>query len=451
MSLRRKKTTPFYQQPWFGPAMGWGGVALLFLVLHVLWPASILAWMVDILSFATVFAVAMGLISQFVLPVATFEERSAAYSRLWSYWGGQHGPIVFVRNGEMVAAQNELKRQGPGVVLNDAASAVVLERRQKFKRAVGPGITFLEIGETIKETIDLRPQWRDTRTRALTRDGIEIETTLSVVFGLAGSGSTSQHSPVSADDDAEALFLSARARSAYVFDPQAAFRAVYGLAVDTNKIVNWDDLPAMIVAEAFRDVLARLTLDQIFERGNPESHPVEFLTSRLLREVQRSNLMHERGIQIHSVQVGYIALPDTVEDQLLSTWRADWERAAMSTRTEGKEAVEGLMEQARADAQAEMIGSLQRSINVAFSDGGRLSQQEVARKLLDMLGRAASDPTARLFLSNSALSHFQSMREWAGLDEDPLPSITPDPPSSPGGDGSPPSSAITPLDGTVTP
>ncbi|MGH2524089.1 MAG: hypothetical protein ACRDH2_16405, partial [Anaerolineales bacterium] len=158
---------------------------------------TLLGLLFDLLGFAATFFGGLLIISQFVLPVQTMAERERAYEHFFNYFFGAHGPIIFVRDGKLVARKEELRRAGQGVALLDSCSAIVLERTAVFQwwgstpasaqplvRAAGPGVVFIQPGERIVATLDLRKQTRKMVAKALTKDGIEVSAPVSVTFGL---------------------------------------------------------------------------------------------------------------------------------------------------------------------------------------------------------------------------------------------------------------------------
>lgn len=414
-----KTKMPFYRQSWFKSAIQAVVGLLVFYLLYISRQAPLVAWWVDILAFGVVFALSLALMSQFILPVTTTEERRQAFSRLQLYVAGKHGPIVFVRNGEMIASISELKRLEPGVMLADSTSGAVLELGMRFTRAVGPGITFLEAGEQVKQTLDLRKQLRRVKTEALTRDGIEIETTLTVVFGLTPGEQRDTQLQTTEESD---LFLSARILPAYPFNPSAAFKAVYGAAVSHDRTISWADLPTIVASETFRDLVVRRDLDDLFAPNDPEARPMEALAHRLTEGLQKSSLLHERGVRVYAVEIGLIEMPPKVQQQLIATWRAHWQSTASKTRNQGEAMAEQIKEQARAAAQREILSEMANSLQQTFSNDGKATKTEIARRLIAELSRAAADPVVRLMLPADVVNELNSMRHWAGLAlEDDLP------------------------------
>jgi len=159
--------------------------------------------------FVGLFCLYLVLFSQFVLPVQTLREGAKAITRLYSSLMGEHGPVVFIKEGHIIARPDELDRRGPGVARVDLNSAIVLEKRallqpqyrQRYNRYVrratragqkiprarveGPGVHFIEPYENIHGIADLRPQFRiRPGVQAYTRDGIEISNPVWILFSL---------------------------------------------------------------------------------------------------------------------------------------------------------------------------------------------------------------------------------------------------------------------------
>jgi len=171
----------------------------------------------------------VGLFSQHILPVRGLPQRWQAVSRLYAYLLHRHGILARVRNGEFLRHRDTENWTGRGVVFVDLASGIALEKRPlavplwlnifrrligqrqapanapfgvdqtrtpiSLSRAVGPGLIFAGKGhrllsgswwdEILVGSVDLRKQERVSElTRAVTRDGIEVEVRMISVFTL---------------------------------------------------------------------------------------------------------------------------------------------------------------------------------------------------------------------------------------------------------------------------
>lgn len=408
----------FYEESWFkiaAPVVGLVGVYLL----TMLAPSNFANWMVDIVAFGMMFLITLTLASQFVLPVRTIKERRAAYERMMAYVSGIHGPIVFVRDGQLVGSAEELKRKGVGVILVDGSSAVVLERGRSYSRAAGPGIVFTAYNERLASTFDLRKQSRSQETSALTKDGIELKTSVSVTFALDPGDQVSPRETVDERD-----FLGqARITPAFPFNADSAFKAYYGFAVnDKQEVVRWFDLPAIVATEYFRDLISKHNLDDLFKPRDLQAIPLLALQTRLTDLVQKAQLLKDRGIKIDSVSVGALELPEEVNRQRLRAWAARWQKEALSALAKADVETERIKETARAEAQSEMLDHFREYVRQAFAGGqveGDAAKRQIAQKFVGALNRVASDPVTRTLISSDTMKQLSNLRVWVGLPAEP--------------------------------
>jgi len=232
-------------------------------------------------------------------------------------------------------------------------------------RAIGPGVTFTQRRESVsaesvvnlhlhKQTIGPSPyatlspfaekgkkesageyqarQRERNDTRALTRDGIEIVSTITVYFRLEsrpGEGNTQ-----------------------FGFRPSSVEKAILGQNIDLNlpldaaeRVRRWDWLPAYLAADVWREYLGKFTLDELFQRnaGQPSAMVaiLRMVRARMMEEqVTALNdfgaetgeridsreyyLLKKRGIQVTRVEINNLLIPDEVESQLVKRWNASW-------------------------------------------------------------------------------------------------------------------------------
>jgi regulator of protease activity HflC (stomatin/prohibitin superfamily) len=411
---------PFYQQRWFKIATPVVGVVAIYALMHWNQPAETLAgWLVDTLAVLMMFFGTLALASQYVLPVRTIRERQKALDRLLSYVSGMHGPIAFVRDGQPVGSVEELKRRGAGAILVDGSSAVVLERGRQFSRAAGPGMVFTEFNERLAAAFDLRKQSRSQDTQALTKDGIEIKTSVSVTFALDPGDQVSLRESLEEHD----MLGQARITPAFPFNPDSAFKAYYGFAVTEKDMLKWMDLPIVVASEYFRDHVSRLTLDDLFMPRDPQSSPVAALQTRLTDQVQKAPLLKERGIKAYSVSIGLLELPEEVTRQRTRTWAARWQKEAFTTLATADVEAERIKEKARAEAQSEMLSHFREYLSQTFSGDGEATKQEIAQKFVTALNRVASDPVTQMLISGDTMKQLTNLRYWVGLPAEATDSV----------------------------
>jgi len=296
---------PFYKRPWFyffslsligGGFYYWqirrmGGLL-----------GNIIFIIIDMIIFGFGLYIWLAFFAQFVLPVNTIEQRKKILDRLVNYLFGGQGPAIFIRDGKLVARKGEEMRRGPGVIWLDSASAAVTRSATAFIQTIGPGVHFTEKGETIaNKPVDLHKQVqrvgpresenpfaskkedqseeeydaiqsRREMVRAWTRDGIEVVPNISVTFKIDADAVTVDHLPGS--------------RFGYVDTPNQednpVFKAIAGEGINpdvpsetSRHRVAWNQLPALIAVDLWREYLGKFTLKELFDAGQtvPASKP----------------------------------------------------------------------------------------------------------------------------------------------------------------------------------
>jgi hypothetical protein len=387
----------------------------------------------DILALFGSLLAGLLIISQIVLPVQTPAERRAAFDHFVNYVSGRAGPIVFVRDGKMVGRKEELKRYGHGVALVDAVSAIVFERAAASQtwfpaathngdaaqapkpnaggtaivRAAGPGIAFIQPGERVVATLDLRKQSRGAPAKGLTRDGIEVTAPISVTFGL--------------DPDLEPLGrVSPPAerrepdqRFAYQFNRTSAFYAVYGVALGEKQPVEWTDLPLTVAVECFRNKLAEKKLDALFKPTVPQSDPsesdpfAEFRNS-VVEAVKSAQVLRERGIVVYGVGVGSLEMPREVVNQRVRSWRTPWQKLAIHQEAAQERQLMLALSKMQAETQTLIVEHIQ---NLLGGTADALDRRVLTRMLEKALRRAAANPAHRARLPAETLRTIENLGE----------------------------------------
>jgi hypothetical protein len=293
---------PIYKRPWFYIA-GWLLILLLVYGWQILRMGGIRANLFEIfIDLACVFPLLlifwMAFFAQFVLPVRTFRDRQKMFDRLLTYLFGGHGPALFIENGQIKEHSGERLKTGPGVVWLDSASAAVTRTAVAIRQTIGPGVHFINRGEFIAGTVDLHIQsqtigpketdkpfdakreeqtqeeWDQVQDRrkqvsALTRDGIEVIPNISINFRVS-TGFPKDGQPGSRFGFRRGV--TKRDRLNQERDKDAIRRAILGEGVNPNAMpdsprrrVAWNELPAALAVDVWREYAAKFTRDQLFE------------------------------------------------------------------------------------------------------------------------------------------------------------------------------------------
>lgn len=293
---------PFYRKPWFY-IFSWVAILLIVYGWQIARMGGIRASLFDILVdlvciFPILLLLWMAFFAQFVLPVRTTKDRQKVFSRLRTNLFGGHGPAMFVRNGVVIKREGEENKKGPGVLWLDSASAAVTRTPVKIKQTIGPGVHFIDSGEFIAGTLDMHIQTqtlgpkedddpfgedsdeemeegqehiqdRRKKVSALTRDGIEVIPTISISFRV-DTGFPKENEPGSRFGYRTGITRKARENEAE--DKDAIRRAILGEGVNPNALsemtrrrVAWNELPASLAVDVWREYASKFTLDELFK------------------------------------------------------------------------------------------------------------------------------------------------------------------------------------------
>lgn len=345
------------------------------------WVASIVIFIIDM---AVVFFLSDWLtyfFAQFVLPIHKTEERNEIYTRVRDFESGKRGPILFVKNGRVIEHEGEANKKGPGVIVLDSASAVVLRTDSEIVGAAGPGVRFTKGSEYIVKSlnsdtnqmesvgVDLRKQWHyfglsasppnpdpvknpkayneleriRKQTAGLTRDGFEVYAHISIRFRIRRDEKNNE--PTQSD-----------VLSQFGFNSEAVTNAVTREANELNTFDNkkakikWKDLPEHLVVNLWREYVRKFKLEDLFTDTEKFSNLqiIEYKINQHVKEPRVNPLgdngepggpgrqrpsreyaqLQARGLEITDVRIHYVAFDKEMEEKTVARWSNDWMRAA---------------------------------------------------------------------------------------------------------------------------
>jgi hypothetical protein len=299
--------------------------------------------------------------SQFLLPVLTVDKRIKAIQRIFLYIFGDHGPAIFIENGELRERRIDRLKNGPGVIILDTASAAVIRTPVKYKGAIGPGIAFTERNDNIAGVVDLHTQSLNVGPRqeedpfslvqkgeskaafearisrrdeslAITRDGIQICVNFTVKFKLDSNPG--------------------EGNSAFGFNPTAVERAIIGQSINFEKpddnpdrVVSWKWLPIHLVLDIFREYISKYTLNELFPLSRMDTNVILHITEQMKQRLTQSNyqlidnygkksnetvyskeydLLKKRGIRFLDIVITNLRFPQSIEEELQNRWKTSW-------------------------------------------------------------------------------------------------------------------------------
>lgn len=306
--------------------------------------------------------------SQFVLPIQNPKDRREIYERVQAFESGERGPTLFVKNGRVIRHPGEEDKRGPGVIVLDTSSAVVLRTDTEIKGAVGPGVKFTNKNEYVANDlgVDLRAQWqyigpqtsdqpflnpapfpnpkqkveekRRLETVGWTRDGFEVSPTISIKFSIKRP-----HRNMPTESGVI---------SQYGFDPTAVRNAITREVIELGKLNNkkdrmeWNKLPAHLVVNIWREYIRKFKLEDLFAKENNGLQIIEeMLNSRLKQQIVNTLddtgrktgeaadsleyiQLKLRGIEVMEVRIHNVLYDLSMEEQYIKQWSGEWLKIA---------------------------------------------------------------------------------------------------------------------------
>lgn len=346
-----------------------------------------------ILAFLLAFTIGINYFATFLLPLDWKESWYEGLQLLISY------NFSLLEGKPKSAAADRVKEQIPEGFLNHRAGVlpshqvVALSKGSAFARPAGPGYVRLKKGEVATQVVDLRRHLRTLPVKAMTRDGIEVETSVTALFQVRqASDPDDPHRP-------------------YPYDKGAIFHINYLDNFSTGAgIMPWSDHVCRQAADILIAEMANYTLDELYQYEGVGVLPLEIIKDNIERKLRVS--FPRRGVDIILVGVGGAKLPEKVIEQRIKYWRSRWQSEIRAAEAEGRAAAITQMTLARARAQIEMIERITEGIiNMRAKDGGDLSDI-VALRMIEAVEEAVANHAVQALVPDNVLQSLEHISSW---------------------------------------
>jgi regulator of protease activity HflC (stomatin/prohibitin superfamily) len=344
------------------------------------------------------FWISIALVARYLFPVTSARQWLQATQVLASFAFDCHLSSYHIDRGEIVQTVRGqlMTRWGSGVLLIRPGSAAVLETPTRFSRVLGPGVHFLRRGEYVKRPIDLHIQLRADVIKATTKDAVPLELPVFCLFRIKPDQSNQP-----AHD--------------FAFSEDNLRRAVYGPeGISQEGDYRWDRYAFEVAITRFREILARIRLDQLFDAERPDHVPRPVLTD-LLHAAARTDLSRQ-GIDLLSVGFGTFGFTESVQgqilDQRIQSWETEWRAQADSTLAAGAAEAERRVQSARASAQWHLIQGLINGLTATQGLRDTDPVDLVTWQLLTAMESMTADPMLYAAVSRETMSSMLTIRNW---------------------------------------
>jgi hypothetical protein len=285
--------------------------------------------------------------------------------------------------GEESPLPTSFKKLNAGMV--PSHDALALARGNSYARPAGPGFVMLYRGESIKAIIDLRPHVRGLPVKTNTRDGIPIETRVTVVFQVRRYELDHENG-----------------QQPYNYDREAIFHVAYMQSIDNGDQPRlWTEQICPPAAAMLVDELGRHMLDDLYSvEGTP------MLLPEIGRTIQQAlqNQLAAQGVDLIGVGVGHLELPPQVREQRIRVWQMGWEQKIKVREGMGQAEVLRRVKQARARAQIEIITRILESIDAMRHLEDTNLSEIIMLRMIEVLEETAQDSTIRNLFPKQVVS-----------------------------------------------
>jgi regulator of protease activity HflC (stomatin/prohibitin superfamily) len=287
---------------------------------------------------------------------------------------------------------SSLKNHGAGLIKSHLA--LILTRGIVITRSAGPGFVRLNKAENIGLSVDLREQRRKRNVRAMTRDGIPVETEISVSFRVK------QEQPPAEPD------------LPYPYEPNALFQISYVDSLrEKDSELDWTQQISHSAENSLISELSRYTFDELYQVEQISgTTPLEQVKKTVQSDLAARFDRH--GIEITDFTYGHLKPPDRIVEQKIINWQADWKRRMQVQEAEGDARIMKRLRLARARAQVEIIENIAKNIDIMRRNEEADLKDIVAYRMIEAMEKAISDETVQELVPENTRSNLARFEKW---------------------------------------
>jgi regulator of protease activity HflC (stomatin/prohibitin superfamily) len=318
---------------------------------------------------------------------------------------GDSSAELYVHQGKLAAdAANDPLRiiGGPGWLTVGESNAVLLERGAGFSRIVGAGLYRLQPHERVRNVIDLRTHYRKDFQKVLTKDGIPIKMEVDLTFRVTEKDLPDDPPPAPPPPLSPLNRLRRRLHlrvrhdlletsRPHRFSRETVRRLTYETTIfSPDQPPDWTVSFYNVRSGDITDQIANRRLDEISAPEDAQIHPRAEIARKGLEDARDAAVRIAPGIEILDMTLGVIEPQDDfkhITAQMISNWKIEWERRAKILEAKAAAKRTQLLEEARAEAQANMIQALTEGYRIALGDNQdpQVAKDIIALRFIDTL------------------------------------------------------------------
>ncbi len=294
-------------------------------------------------------------------------------------------------------------------------------------RAGGPGLIVLSKGATPFEIVDLRNRFRDSKIKAISKDGIAFTTTVSVAFALEREVWTRDlyqellrtnimlRDGKEPNENLDGAFPYSQARARSVL----SYRGKKITQEKGEQTIRWEDHVLALAEEAAREVLSERSVEYLWKAHENETGTAAEEITEKINFLIRNDLQRV-GIKLLNAKAADFSFPsekdknlkDKVEEQNIATWSVEWERHRAILLANGQAESERIQQEARTDAHSILLTTIADGLRQTRELHPNLPRYVIAVRFIGTLEKMleeqpVDDPEAKNGLQNIK-QHFLS-------------------------------------------
>jgi|GEM_PF-5546859 len=314
---------------------------------------------------------------------------------------GSSSVELYVHQGKLeIDAANPAAKVigGPGWLTVGESNAVLLERGAGFSRIVGTGYYRLRPHERVRNVVDLRTHYRKDFQKVLTKDGIPVKMEVDLTFRVTEKDLPDDPPPAPPPPLSPLNRLRRRLHlrvrhdllettRPHRFSRETVRRITYETTVmSPDQPPDWTASFYNVRSGDITDQIANRRLDEISAPEDVQIHPRAEIARKGLEDARKT--ASAQGVEILDMTLGVIEPQDKyphIANQIVSNWKIEWERRAKILEAKAEAKRTQLLEEARAEAQANMIQALTEGYRIAIGDNPKVSKDVIALRFIDTL------------------------------------------------------------------
>lgn len=260
----------------------------------------------------------------------------------------------------------------------------------------GPGFILLGRKEKVRKIVDLRKQSRSQPIKTTTRDGIQIEATITVEFQVA--------QPQTRINE----------RILYPYERDAIFFIAYADTIDEKgNLQSWTSQIVAKAAALALPALNRYTLNNLILPASGVS-----VIGDIAENIKKELIRNYRTHHIDILQVKIVpTIPDEIREQQIKQFIAEWQHKMEIKQNAGHAEANRRLKQARARAQIDIIETIARSIDTMRQENDADMAQIITLRMIEALEEAVSEGSIQAMVPQQIMASLvadtsRQMKTW---------------------------------------